>query len=123
MKSKKAIEYLKDRVYDARALVDDDGLVCAVIKRHDTIIGIDLAEKEMQEEMLRWRDPIKEWPLSNGWVLIKIDNPFICKYAVALYIDGKWDVLGHPISLERCKWRPIREIDLEKDNVQCDVIS
>lgn len=109
MKSKKAKEYIDEWVFDAANLVDADGVGCAVIRRCDAVEAVERAEAEIREELLRWRDPIKEPPLSNGWVLIKIDKTSIYKYVVALYIDGKWEVLGRPISLKRCKWRPICE--------------
>lgn len=119
MKSDKARKYIEDWTFDATSLVDADGIGAIVLRRHEAVKAVELAEQEaevrMRAELTRWRDPKEELPEEGVPVLVK----FKCSmYAVLrrhenLYFESLWkpDDYGffYADTSQFIGWRPIEE--------------
>lgn len=73
--------------------------------------AFDAAEQWLRTQLLRWRDPKKELPEEGEWVMLKMPDNYLIRYAIALYSEGQWHMMGKQVQIcsEFLGWRPIIE--------------
>lgn len=82
MKSDKARKYIEDWTFDATSLVDADGIGAIVLRRHEAVKAVEIAEQEAEERVrIKAHKIVKEmmYGIFQGDMPQKIADEFIQK--------------------------------------------